>query len=320
MSATLSSIQTTGYHIIDSDIELTDSIKIGDGSTLHFCGGKIVNNSASVEKLLKGDNITIIAGPAQIFQGKIKFANGDGTKEAQWTMERAYPQWFGAKSCSHLLERNTISTYDIYPDKVYAFDLSSTGDALRFSGNHVSTYCEKIDALKIRSCNGGSITGNIFNSDVLIVNSRGIDFAANHMEYGSNLTIATSAVSVRDNYIWRGTRPAITLRRSLGDAYNLSHWSAELSNNQLFWRDQHTVGAPQAAQSVYPYDIRTDGYGTLDIHNTFHTISRLGPAEGSNMDVPATMRCRKSQMLIRCKSTAFGLRATSSARWLMALW
>ena len=169
----------------------------------------------------------------------------------------------------------------LYPDKVYAFDLSSTGDALRFSGNHVSTYCEKIGALKIRSCNGGSITGNILNSDVLIENSRGIDFAANHMEYGSNLTVATSAVSVRDNYIWRGTRPAITLRRFLGDAYNLSHWSVELSHNQLFWRSQHTPGEPQAAQSVYPYDIRTDGYGTLDIHNTFHTSSRLGPAEGS---------------------------------------
>lgn len=169
----------------------------------------------------------------------------------------------------------------LYLSKLYAFELSTTGDALRFDGNHAVDYCEEIGALKISSCNGGSITGNILNSDVLIENSRGIDFAGNHMEYGATVTVATSAVSVRDNYIWRGTRPAITLRRSLGDAYNLSHWSAELSNNQLFWRSQHTPGKPQAAQSVYPYDIRTDGYGTLDIHNTFHTSSRLGPAEGS---------------------------------------
>ncbi len=178
-------------------------------------------------------------------------------------------------------DENPDYNWGDYPQKIYAIDLEGGGDAMNLIGNHVATYSEKIGALKVRSCNGGTITGNILNSDVLIELCRGIDFAANHMEYGATVTVATSAVSVRDNYIWRGTRPAIILRRFLGDAYNLSHWSTELSNNQLFWRDQHTVGAPQAAQSVYPYDIRTDGYGTLDIHNTFHTSSRLGPAEGS---------------------------------------
>lgn len=169
----------------------------------------------------------------------------------------------------------------LYPTKIYGFDFVKGGDAFVMRGCHVSTYNDRIGALKLRSCNGGSITGNILNSDVLIELCRGIDFAGNHLEYGATLTVATSAVSVRDNYIWRGTRPAITLRRFEGDAYNLSHWSAELSNNQLFWRDQHNIGEPQAAQSVYEFDIRTDGYGTLDIHNTFHTSSRLGPAEGS---------------------------------------
>ena len=540
MGATIESIKTTGYHIIDTDIELTSSVRIGDDSTLFFCGGKIYNESISVERLLRGNNITIIAGPNQIFQGKIRLKNGDGTKDANWKMDRAYPQWFGASDCAETVsaalneinggnfsagisllqgipdsssainaaiklkrrgevflprgyykisrhitvppgiqlkgegttdqrpgdygtvifpcatqdqamtnssyygntdivsfractlpdfplhpadvdwlnqgyavqrqygymvvvgiketctlhykklseetdpdtgevtlvhysnypqrieykgadglrsvgtEISSIAFFDLmsistnnsvttdyvslrailmgaaatirdirvyglsqlaaaatfsdqkhvehcsfndpvklrsaanmsvrrvlYPSKIYAFDFVEGGDAFVMHDCHAAVYNDRIGALNVSSCNGGSITGNIFNSDVLIENSRGIDFAANHMEYGSNLTIATSAVSVRDNYIWRGTRPAITLRRSLGDAYNLSHWNAELSNNQLFWRDQHTAGEPQAAQSVYPYDIRTDGYGTLDIHNTFHTSSRLGPAEGS---------------------------------------
>ena len=180
---------------------------------------------------------------------------------------------FTPPSFSNLENLNTL-----YHDKIYAIDLSGSGDALNVIGNHAATYCDKIGALHLKSCNGGAITGNILNSDVLIERCQGIDFAGNHMEYGSRLTIASSGVAVRGNFIWRGEKAAITIRRFDSSGYLYYHCSVTLDNNQFFWRTQHYVNGqldpPQAAHSLYPYDVVTDGYASIAINNTFRQCRR----------------------------------------------
>lgn len=184
----------------------------------------------------------------------------------------------------------------LYPEKIYAYELSGYGDGLVFQGNHKSQYSSRIGALHLKSCNGGSVTGNILNGDVLIENSQGIDFAGNHMEYGSRLTIASSGVVVRGNFIWRGEKAAITIRRFDSGGYLYYHSSVTLDNNQLFWRMQHYAiqhddennnpdsdpdsdpepvpDPPQAAHFLFPYDVVTDGYASITINNTFRQCFR----------------------------------------------
>ena len=175
----------------------------------------------------------------------------------------------------------------LYPEKIYAYELSGAGDGLVFQGNHKSQYSGRICALHLKSCNGGSITGNILNSDVLIERSDGIDFAGNHMEYGSRLSIASSAVAVRGNFIWRGEKAAITIRRFDSGGYLYYHSSVTLDNNQLFWRSQHyntkdaEADPPQAAHFLFPYDVVTDGYASISVNNTFRQCRRNSSGEQS---------------------------------------
>lgn len=57
------------YFVIDSPVNLTSSqVVVGAGSVLCFRGGKLVNDTTGTITL-KGDNITIEAGPVQIFDG-----------------------------------------------------------------------------------------------------------------------------------------------------------------------------------------------------------------------------------------------------------
>ena len=175
----------------------------------------------------------------------------------------------------------------LYPTKIYGFDVTKGGDAFVMHGCHAAVYNDHIGALKLRSCNGGSMTGNILNSDVLIELCRGIDFAGNHMEYGSRLTIASSAVAVRGNFIWRGEKAAITIRRYDKGGFLHYHCSVTLDNNQLFWRSQHydvnhpDVDPPQAAHFLFPYDVVTDGYASISVNNTFRNCNRGANGEES---------------------------------------
>ena len=507
---------TTGFYLINEDVPLSNSeVTIGNDSVLCFRGGKLVNDTNPKETItIKGDNITIEAGPFQIFEGSFEFKASDGVSHHNWMMECAYPQWFGAKSCANnignpdstsatdasaainaairlkrvgrvkipagiykitrfinvlpgiilegetprfsgnehygtvlfpwhdngsspvafspreqlgeatvpvqisnlnfpphpndvnwyngagnatpndcgymmligidesctanyrandkypnsitykesssaqprvvgteirniaftsfgntskehrymrailmggAVKLNQVRVYELsqlccsmtssderyvercsftppafaqasnasaynwgeYPQKIYAIDLEGGGDAMNVIGNHVATYSEKIGSLKVRSCNGGSITGNILNSDVLIELCRGIDFAGNHMEYGSRLTIASSAVAVRGNCIWRGEKAAITIRRYDKGGFLHYHCSVTLDNNQLFWRSQHydvnhpDVDPPQAAHFLFPYDVVTDGYASISVNNTFRNCNRGANGEES---------------------------------------
>lgn len=179
-----------------------------------------------------------------------------------------------------LMSQNNIHRSTFYPEKVYAFDLSGFGDALVFNGNHVASFSRDVGALHLHNCNGGAVAGNILNSDSLIEMCRGISFDSNHIEYGANLTIRSSAVAVRKNFIWRGTRPAIYAYRYRVDWALHFHSQLELSGNVFFitWppsEESHDASYPDI------YDIATDCYGSIAIDNCFRSSNKHLNGEGS---------------------------------------
>lgn len=101
MGATINDITNTGYHIIDTDIQISESLVIGADSTLCFAGGRLINPGINAITL-SGQNVFINASPQHIFVGEIEFS---GT----WLMDRAYPQWFGASNCVKTLYDNRFN-------------------------------------------------------------------------------------------------------------------------------------------------------------------------------------------------------------------
>ena len=65
--------------LIWQDIEVREDVIVENGATLHFCGGRFVNKLADGQTIaIKGDDITIIAGPEWIFAGNFAFFAADG--------------------------------------------------------------------------------------------------------------------------------------------------------------------------------------------------------------------------------------------------
>lgn len=172
----------------------------------------------------------------------------------------------------------------LYPEKIYAFHLHSYGDALRFHGNHVVNYCEKIGALHLRDCNGGIVAGNILNSDSLIEMCRGITFESNHVEYGAKLTIASAAVGIRDNFFWRGSRPSIIIRQTDSDLYYYFHSVVDMADN-IFFLAAVADQLVTAAESLSPYDVAIDRYACIEMRNCFRSPNRHRNGESSNVGI-----------------------------------
>ncbi len=98
---TVADLESSGVHIIDSQILALSDFTIGQGSTLLFMGGTIKNNTNPQTPItIYGDDITIEAGPVQIFDGPFAFKAETANQPAAWTMDRAYPQWFGVRDYS----------------------------------------------------------------------------------------------------------------------------------------------------------------------------------------------------------------------------
>ena len=70
----------------NSDVVINRHITLAHNTTLIFAGGKISGTGT-----LTGDNTRLIAPITQIF-------GEDITVDGIWVMDRAYPQWFGART------------------------------------------------------------------------------------------------------------------------------------------------------------------------------------------------------------------------------
>lgn len=79
-------VPTTTETDKDSDVVINGHITLAHNTTLIFAGGKISGTGT-----LTGDNTRLIAPITQIF-------GEDITVDVIWEMDRAYPQWFGARN------------------------------------------------------------------------------------------------------------------------------------------------------------------------------------------------------------------------------
>lgn len=172
---------------------------------------------------------------------------------------------------------------DMGSDTCYAMEIRGLGDALRIEQCHVSDSAEydntgktttAFHALYLRECKGGSIINNILNGKVRIEASMGIDFSQNHLERGSGLMVASSDISICNNYFEKTDAPPITI--DLGTGYNLSsrdfqmHMNSNLNiTGNIFYifspfpDDKGNVRFP--IKKVCEYDIALcDGPGTGD--------------------------------------------------------
>lgn len=138
-------------------------------------------------------------------------------------------------------------------DWMYAFDLGGLGDALIFQRNAVHDF-KYHKALRLSYCGGGLVSANILNSDVTIENCKGIVFESNHMEGGAQIRIISSVVSLNNNFIYKGIRPAIVI----SNGFWRDNSTITMTGNMFLLRYQFkTNGIPNTlyANDVFPYEI-----------------------------------------------------------------
>ena len=86
-----SSFSPNQTYVVTTTKTLTSNVILSENITLIFAGGKIASHASNTTRILKGNNTHIIAPISLIFEKEIQL---DGS----WIMDRAYPQWFGAKN------------------------------------------------------------------------------------------------------------------------------------------------------------------------------------------------------------------------------
>lgn len=97
----------------------------------------------------------------------------------------------------------------------YLLDFNFLGDALICEGNSFdSGYSPFNRHLRVRRCNGGNISSNIINGDVLISGCKGLRYSDNHMENGAQIVIRDSEVELSNNFIEKGVRPSVVIENS----------------------------------------------------------------------------------------------------------
>lgn len=177
--------------------------------------------------------------------------------------------------------------------KYYLFDMGGLGDSILFMHNHVAAHPLK-KALHIQMCGGGTYQGNILNGDVHIIGSKAITFSDNHMEGGAQILIEDSVVSTHSNFIYKGTRPSIVIKRveyknaDGTTTHNPYTPVVSMENDQLIFCTRATGTAEENEQSankgtnknnwpirrkrlesISEYDIDIDSYATLSLTNVF---------------------------------------------------
>lgn len=103
-----SSFSPNQTYVVTTTKTLTSNVILSENITLIFAGGKIASNASNTTRILKGNNTHIIAPISLIFEKEIQL---DGS----WIMDRAYPQWFGAKNNDEIqiLQMPSIKRYNL---------------------------------------------------------------------------------------------------------------------------------------------------------------------------------------------------------------
>lgn len=153
-------------------------------------------------------------------------------------------------------------------DKFYAFDMGWLGDALLFQHNQINDG-DYTKGLRISSCGGGVVSGNVINADVLIENSKGITYSSNHMEYGAKLFIKQSNVTTSNNYFWREVDPSVII---WGSKWNDGSVVTMNGDMFLFYNSKYYGEEKQDEfldKAVCEYDVAIDGNTVLNLSNVY---------------------------------------------------
>ena len=169
----------------------------------------------------------------------------------------------------------------------YVFNMGWLGDAMLFANNHVASPVFKL--LRVDHCGGGTICDNILNGDVLIQNSKAVNYASNHMELGGQLTIESSTVHLDSNYIEKGPRPSIAIygnkkTATTKDSVNEASVSVVTMNNDMFvfysrprFKDEEDKDNPHTSlqkmkeriSKICEYDIQLDDKSIVSFNNVY---------------------------------------------------
>ncbi len=151
--------------------------------------------------------------------------------------------------------------------KLYAFDLGFLGDGVLFEHNAIHDGMHN-KGLRISHSGGVSVNANIINADVLILNSRGVDFSANHIEERHSIRINSSQVSLCNNYIWVGDSPAVMVYSD--DYQNKSivtmNGNVFKFNDPIFYKDKTM---PSDDMFKCGAEVAIDEYSVLSIGNCY---------------------------------------------------
>lgn len=161
------------------------------------------------------------------------------------------------------------------PGDGYMFNLNGLGDALLFQHNHVSSYFGR--GLYLDLCGGGSIDGNIINCDVRIDESKGVSYTNNHMEFGAQVTVRDSMVTLSSNYFEKGDRPSIVVKgvektRSIATLIDcvFYFYSRDRVNNESYDAKYARLA------NISEYDIEVNELSSITLTNVFRSDSVVG--------------------------------------------
>jgi hypothetical protein len=140
--------------------------------------------------------------------------------------------------------------------------LEGIGEALIFEHNHI------IDqpALRLALCNGGSITSNILNGNVLIEGCKAIVFHSNHMEAGAQLTVKTSNVTTMNNFFHKKTKPSLILVSDADGNVPVVHSSGDMF---VFYEKQSPSDTEDEIVGISEYDVQIDNNSLLQLTQTY---------------------------------------------------
>jgi hypothetical protein len=151
------SLTANRTYVIREDHTVTSSsATIPENVTLYFWGGILLPHSAGIA--LTGNHTRIIAPAVQIFAA-------DLTVNGTWEIDRAYPQWFGAKTYASV----NSSSIDSAPAINKAITMKRTGEVFLPRGHYrVNSSIEVTNGIKLTGEPGFAYSSDILTQGTVL--------------------------------------------------------------------------------------------------------------------------------------------------------
>ena len=153
------------------------------------------------------------------------------------------------------------------PDELpYLIDIRGCGDAMVIEDCHIDrgvyevekdnqkTEVQLYKAIAMRTCLGGSIRNSIIHGDIDIEHCTALEFADNHCEFGMQMSIRWSQISIHDNFIEKGRVPNFVIHAMDGGSEgNANYGVVNFSDNKFVC--YNNIGDRPFVEKASEYDI-----------------------------------------------------------------